>query len=552
VPENIFTFFKDNIDSYSLPECFTYPFYYQVHPLCQLAAKELQQHLETQTQWQHDFSLIGKMFGILLVKNQQGETGYIAGFSGKLANTNHLEHFVPPVFDMLAEDGFFIKGQDKLKQITAEIHELESRPNLEELQHNLANKKQIAKETIAAHRAMMIEARKLRKIKRNRAEQEQSQDAFVVVKDQLSKQSIQQKNALRDLTYFWKKQISKAEQQLAPLADEINLLKSQRKNTSTTLQKTLFSQYRFLNRQGEYKSLEAIFKETDQQTPPAAAGECAAPKLLQYAFNNDLEPLAMAEFWWGSSPKSAIRQHQNFYPACQSKCKPILNHMLAGIEMDENPLLNNPAKGKNLEIVYADDVMLVINKPAEFLSVPGKNIKDSVYLRIQQAYPSATGPLIVHRLDMSTSGLMVIALRKDAHKILQKQFIRRTVKKRYIAVLEGVLEGEQGTVELPLRVDLDDRPRQLVCYEYGKMAKTNWQVIERRNKRTKVYFEPITGRTHQLRVHSAHISGLNMPIVGDDLYGKKEQRLHLHAERLTLDHPVTNERMQFQVDAVFP
>lgn len=259
----------------------------------------------------------------------------------------------------------------------------------------------------------------------------------------------------------------------------------------------------------------------------------------------------MAEFWWGASPKSEIRKHQNFYPACQGKCQPILEHMLEGISMDDNPLLTNPAQGKSIDIIYQDEVMLVINKPAEFLSVPGKNIEDSVYLRIKQSFPKAMGPLIIHRLDMATSGLMVIALSKEAHKELQKQFIKRTVKKRYVALLAGLIKEDSGTIDLPLRVDLDDRPRQLVCYEHGRHARTEWQVIERKNNQTKVYFYPVTGRTHQLRVHSAHIKGLNTPIVGDDLYGNKNTRLHLHAETLELKHPMTKELMHFQINAQF-
>jgi len=225
--------------------------------------------------------------------------------------------------------------------------------------------------------------------------------------------------------------------------------------------------------------------------------------------------------------------------------------MLEGIKIDKNPLLTNPAAGKMIDIVYEDDVMLVINKPAEFLSVPGKSIEDSVYLRIKQSYPCATGSLIVHRLDMSTSGLMVIALSREAHKNIQKQFINRTVKKRYIALLDGLIKEDAGIINLPLRVDLDDRPRQLVCYEYGKPAKTRWQVLERKNGQTKVCFYPITGRTHQLRVHSAHIKGLNMPIVGDDLYGNKARRLHLHAESLEFNHPTTGKIMCFQIEAEF-
>ena len=320
---------------------------------------------------------------------------------------------------------------------------------------------------------------------------------------------------------------------------------------SSSLQRKIFNQYQFLNSNGKLKSLFDIFDNTPQKIPPTAAGECAAPRLLQYAFNHQMKPLAMAEFWWGASPKSEIRKHQNFYPACQGKCKPILSHMLEGIKMDENPLLNNPGDSKSYDIIFEDEVMLVINKPAGLLSVPGKNIEDSVYYRIKNTYPKATGPLIVHRLDMCTSGLLLIALTKEAHKNLQQQFTKRTVKKRYCALLDGILKEDQGIIDLPLRVDLDDRPRQLVCYEYGKSAKTQWQVIERKDGKTKVYFYPITGRTHQLRVHAAHSLGLNTPIIGDDLYGVSANRLYLHAETIEFTHPVSQALLSFKVDAEF-
>jgi len=259
----------------------------------------------------------------------------------------------------------------------------------------------------------------------------------------------------------------------------------------------------------------------------------------------------MAEFWWGASPTSAIRKHKNYYPACQSKCHPILGHMLQGLDVEDNPMLKNPALGKVLTTVYEDESFVVINKPAEFLSVPGKTISDSVYTRMLEKYPAATGPLIVHRLDMSTSGLMVIAKTKEIHKELQSQFINRTVKKRYVALLDGELQEEKGEISLPLRVDLDNRPRQVVCYEYGKKAHTIWKIIEKRKGQTLVHFYPVTGRTHQLRMHAAHTLGLNCPIVGDDLYGVKSNRLHLHAEYLQLKHPETGKMMKFRVKVEF-
>jgi len=556
--ENCFTRFKESIDTYDLPECFTFPFYYQPHPLCELAAKELQNYLETQKEWQHHFGISGdkettngKMFGVLLVKNQQDDIGYLAAFSGKLANGNHHAKFVPPVFDMLAEDGFFIQGQAEINQINQQIETLEKDPELLALETSLQTESESAIANIKAHREQMIESRKLRKAKRLVAQSELNTEDYLQLNNRLNNESIKDKSQLKELNVYWNERVQQSQVKLDRLTDIITALKNQRKVLSATLQQKLFDQYNFLNSNGTTSNLCDIFKKTQQFTPPAGAGECAAPKLLQYAFEWGMKPLAMAEFWWGASPKSAVRKHLNYYPACQGKCQPILGHMLEGVAMDENPLLTNPAAGKTIDTIYEDDVMLVINKPAEFLSVPGKSIDDSVFLRIKQSHPKATGPLIVHRLDMSTSGLMLIALSRDAHKNLQRQFIKRTVKKRYVALLNGVIHEDEGIIDLPLRVDLDDRPRQLICYEHGKPSKTLWKVVARDKGKTKIHFYPITGRTHQLRVHAAHIKGLNTPIIGDDLYGNSAERLHLHAEYLEVSHPVTHERMHFQVESEF-
>jgi len=556
--ENCFTPFKDSISSYTLPNHFTFPFYYQPHPLCLLAAKELQHHLQTQKDWTHNFGItgnkaaaIGKMFGVLLVQNKDNEIGYLAAFSGKLADKNHLPKFVPPVFDMLAEDGFYMQEQLKINQISDLISRLGKNPQIAVLERLLKSEVESSTLKINHHRAKMIEGRKIRKARRVAAEITLNTHDFLKLKDQLAKESIKHKNQLRDLNSHCNESIQKAEEKLIQFTAELSTLKSQRKQRSAALQQKLFEQYRFLNSQGTLKNLCDIFKQTAQLTPPAGAGECAAPKLLHYAFKSQMKPLAMAEFWWGDSPKSEIRQHLNFYPACHGKCQPILGHMLEGIKMDKNPLLTAAGKGSQIEIIYEDKYMLVINKPSELLSVPGKDIKDSVYQQIKLSYPLATGPLVVHRLDMATSGLMLIALSSEAHKKLQKQFIKRTIKKRYVALLDGLVKQDEGTIDLPLRVDLDDRPRQLVCYQHGKSAKTLWQVIERKNNQTKVYFYPITGRTHQLRVHSAHINGLYTPIVGDDLYGNRANRLHLHAESIEFTHPDTRELMKFQLDASF-
>jgi len=299
------------------------------------------------------------------------------------------------------------------------------------------------------------------------------------------------------------------------------------------------------------RDLNDIFSEHDTQIPPSGVGECAAPKLLQYAYQHGLKPLALAEFWWGASPKSSVRQHANYYPACQSKCFPILSHMLKGLEVDDNPLLDNPAVGKELAILYQDDHILVINKPHDFLSVPGTHIKDSVFTRLREKFPDVTGPLIVHRLDMATSGLMLIALTPRANKSLAKQFATRLIEKEYVALIEGNPAQDHGDISLPLRGDLEDRPRQLVCFEHGKKSDTTWQVIDRQGSHCKISLRPKTGRTHQLRVHCAHTLGLNMPIVGDTLYGKKADRLHLHARSISFSHPISHQMMSFTTPEAF-
>ncbi len=559
VNNNCFISFQASTAAYALPQRFTFPFYYEPHPLAVLAVKELQQYLQTQTVWTHNFGLeagkeegaAGKMFGVLVVQNQEKELGYLVAFSGRLAGGNRHSKFVPPVFDILTKDGFFNKEEAVINQINREIEVLEADATFLEYQALLVQEQTLANEQRLAQKQKMKAAKQARKMRREKAIVELSPPLYEILKETLQQESIASKVYLKKLSEYWKTRLAETTTKLASYTQKINSLKEARKVKSGALQKKLFDQYTFLNQAGETKSLWDIFQSTVQKTPPAGGGDCAAPKLLQYAFRHQLQPITMAEFWWGAAPKSKVRKHQHFYPACRGKCEPILAHMLKGIPIDENPMLLNPAIGKVLTTVYEDDHLLVINKPAEFLSVPGKSIKDSVLLRIQQKFPDATGPLLVHRLDMATSGLLLVAKTKEVHKYLQYQFINRTIKKRYVALLKGQVQGEEGMIDLPLRVDLDNRPCQLVCYQYGKPAKTKWKVIERLAKHTKVHFYPITGRTHQLRVHAAHSLGLNTAIVGDDLYGTKASRLHLHAERLTFKHPFKKKMMTVKVEADF-
>lgn len=557
-PDVAFRRFQSDIQSINKPQKFTFPFYYEPHPLSVIACKELQRELEKNDLLHPLFNsgypqslAAGKMFGVLIVENQAGELGYLCAFSGKLGPYTHLEGFVPPVYDLWNKDSFFTKEEAVLNGINAQIEKLQQDGMYQNAKEVLQQQLASEKKAIANKKLSLKQLKSERKALREERESQLNPIEFEAFNEDLIKQSLRDKHELRVLTTYWQEQIEATQQIIRDFDTQINHLKEERKQKSNALQRQLFQQYRFLNYNKEEQDLLDIFEKTALQQPPAAAGDCAAPKLLQYAYLNDLKPLAMAEFWWGESPKSEIRKHQHYYPACRGKCEPILGHMLQGLEVEDNPLLVNPELQRPIEIIYEDEDFAVVNKPEEFLSVPGIYIQDSVYERMKLRYPKATGPIIVHRLDMATSGILIIAKNKEAHKALQSQFIKKTVTKRYVALLDGLVEGDEGFIDLPLRVDLEDRPRQMVCFEHGKTAKTKWEVIERKDGKTKVYFYPITGRTHQLRMHASHPLGLNTSIVGDDLYGTKSTRLYLHAEQIEFKHPRTHETVRFQVKESF-
>ena len=553
-----FQYFKTDISGIQLPEKFTFPFYYEPHSLAKIATEEIQEYLESQTDFKHNFGLdttktdlpIGKMFGVLIVQNQKNKVGYLAAFSGKLADKSLPEKFVPPVFNMRTEGSFYIKGELEIDKINAQLTLLKSNEHYLDLKKSFKKLTQAIAEDLENQRKKMKLSKSDRKLRKKKSISVLSELEVKNLTKKLMQESYNDQFFYKELLEYYETKSKKEGKEVVVFENKIALLKKERKEKSNYLQQTLFSKYAFLNPQKELKNLLDVFNDPAIK-PPAGSGECSAPKLLQYAFTNDLKPISMAEFWWGISPNSAVRKHKNYYPACQSRCKPILTHMLQGLKLDPNLLLENLSEKQELKIIYEDDVLIVVNKPAEFLSVPGKEITDSVYSRIKEKYPTATGPLIVHRLDMSTSGILLLTKTKEANKVLQSQFINRTVKKRYVALLDGNLSENSGKIKLPLRVDLDDRPKQLVDFVHGKNAETDWEIIRREHGKTRVYFYPITGRTHQLRVHAAHKNGLNTPIFGDDLYGKKTNRLHLHAEFIEFSHPSTNEKISFTVDAEF-
>lgn len=535
--------FGRSVSHIPLPEQFTYPFHYTPHPLSVIAAEEVQAYLLSRKDWENDLEL-GKMFGVLIVQTETGELGFLAAFSGILAGKNLHSYFVPPIYDLQQPQGFFRIEEDRISAINARIKQLQADKEYTDCKNNLT-------ETIRQAEQSVNEAKEQLKASQKDRESKRQTNPGEVELANMIRESQFQKAELKRLKQQWNDRIEALQSKVKAFESVIEKLKTERKNRSATLQQQLFEQFRILNAQEEIRDLYDIFSETEQKVPPAGAGECAAPKLLQYAYQHHLKPIAMAEFWWGNSPKTEIRRHGYYYPACKGKCEPILKHMLQGLDVETNPLSKNIHSDTELEILLEDEYLLVINKPAGMLSVPGKMDLDSVYQRLAARYPDATGPMIVHRLDMATSGLLLVAKTKTVHQNLQAQFKNRTVKKRYIALLDGSVLSDEGTIDLPLYPDPTDRPRQIVNKEYGKPALTNYRVLERKPDHTRIAFYPLTGRTHQLRVHAAHPEGLNTPIIGDELYGKKADRLYLHAESLEFKHPVTGEIVYVEKKAEF-
>ena len=605
-------FFKKPVSYLALPEKFTYPFHYTPHPLCVLAAEEVKAYIASRKEWQEELAS-GKMFGVLIVQtdnritnNEENQIGYLAAFSGNLGGKNLHPYFVPPVYDLLQPEGFFKIEEEQISAINIRIRELENSGSYLNSKEKWKIETEQAKAVLNQAKAELKMAKEAREIRRQSSPELSEEEQASLIRE-----SQYQKAEYKRLEKEWKKRLEELETEVRHFDIEIERLKTERKERSAALQRKLFEQFRMLNAQGEVKDLYTIFEQTVQKVPPAGAGECALPKLLQYAYLHQLKPLAMAEFWWGDSPKNEIRHHGYYYPSCKGKCEPILQHMLQGLEVDENPLLNPVHEEEELEIVFEDEWLLVVNKPVGMLSVPGKaEDRDSVYHRLKKKYPEATGPMIVHRLDMATSGLLLVAKTKEVHQDLQAQFANRSIKKRYMAVLDGAIikteketkpiaekailiaketvstkktakaerTGNTGRIELPLCLNPLDRPRQMVSSEHGKEAITEYQIIseseritsESENtfnesnridesersinesrKYTRIIFYPLTGRTHQLRVHAAHPEGLGCPILGDELYGKKADRLYLHAEYIEFRHPIYGDILCIQKEADF-
>lgn len=535
--------FPQPVDPATLPARFTCPFCYTPHPLCIAAASCVQEYLATCRAWSDELAA-GKMFGVLVVRHPEGGVGFLAAFSGNLAGSNRHPYFVPPVYDMLRPGDFFRQEEAAISALNGRVARLERDPQLCEARAELERLTRQAACALDEARTAALRA----KAERDRQRAEHPDAALLAA---LVRQSQHEKAELRRLRQRWNERLAAARARVGALSEEVVRLKDERHRRSAELQHRLFARFRMLNARGEVRDLNELFADTPQRVPPAGAGECAAPKLLQYAYVSGLRPVAMAEFWWGASPRGEVRRHGCYYPACRGKCGPILRHMLQGLDVDPNPLERPAAACGEPRVLWEDASLAVVCKPAGMLSVPGLGGGTSLLAWLRDRYPHATGPLLVHRLDMATSGLLLCAKTLDAYRRLQAQFCNRTVRKRYVALLDGAVAADEGVVELPMRADWEDRPRQRVCFEHGAPARTEYRVLSREGGVTRVALHPVTGRTHQLRVHASHPSGLDAPIVGDTLYGRGGNRLFLHAESLTFRHPFTGEELHFEFPADF-
>ena len=551
---------------------------YEPHPLCIQACREVQEMLARREDWQEEIAC-GKMFGVLIVENVKPDAddpkrgyqtadseapkwGYLAAYSGQIGGRSDWEDFVPAVFDYLQPDGYFKTHEAEISHINLSISHLEKDERMKETRTLIRQLQEERKRTIAAYQEKMKEAKAKRDSRREAGNLSEAEEAEMIRESQFMKAELRRlKKSLSEKTAL--------ETEFEDYQENILRLKQLRKQLSDALQQWLFSQFRMLNQEGESKDLLEIFRDEAlkeypqaaiatsriaalKMVPPAGSGECCEPKLLQYAYQHGYKPLQMAMFWWGESPKEEIRHHLQFYPACNGKCKPILRWMLPASTFE--PAAVNPSIYNKVETLYEDREIAVIHKPEGLLSVPGKDTSQpSVYALMRRKFPEATSPLIVHRLDMATSGVMIIAKTEFAYHRLQRAFLNHQIQKKYIAIISGKDVPKKGIISLPLLPDYLNRPRQMVNHEQGKEAITEYEILERIDgSHLRIALYPKTGRTHQLRVHCAHQEGLNAPILGDPLYGnEKAARLHLHAEEITFEHPLTGKKITIKRKADF-
>ena len=542
------------------PQEFTDPFRYMPHPLVKVAAEKTIKKIDEDHMLADAFAE-GKMLGVLvckvsdrskraehlpssllceLLRSETAGIVYIAGFSGNVGGRSIIEGFVPPIYDLTDPNGYFKKEEARISGINRKIDEINCSEGFTHL------KTQLAEYEAARDKETAEWAEKMQQSKQERAERRAaSNDATELAA--ITKESQFEKAEFRRMKIGWAEKIALIQNQLDETRKEITELKRIRAEMSDRLQDWIFRQYIVHNAAGEEISIADLFA-SQGLVPPGGTGECAAPKLLEYAYRHGLKPLAMGEFWYGKSPDTAVRTHGHFYPSCTSKCGPLLGFMTKGlnIQKEVQSAVLSPA------IIHEDEHLIVVEKPSSMPSVPGLDGR----LSLQEWLSSRYGEIhAVHRLDMDTSGVMIFAKTQNAAVDLRHQFEEHTVRKTYLARLSAcqnpLSEGDKGIIELPLSADYDERPRQKVDSKQGKPATTEYEITSvNEDGTTDIIFHPITGRTHQLRVHSAHTLGLGCPIVGDMLYGGDTgKRLHLHAYEIKFRHPSDGKSVCFTGDS---
>lgn len=520
------------------------PFEYNPEEECREAFRLLVKKIETLKRSENPDDInfrreleAGKMLGVLIAQDLSGEKQTLYAFSGQLGNGGfHFPGFVGPVFDYLQPDGYFKTKERDISRQNKDISRFEDdqyNPIKEDYERQLLRNNQIIED--------FKEKCRLSKIKRDSL-----RAAGNANEAELIRQSQFEKAELHRLKKRMAAELHQFEVALKMAQNQLDAMKDKRRMDSEALQQWLFSNFQFLNARSESKSLLEIFADTPMKTPPSGAGECCGPKLLQAAYQRGWKPLSIAEFWYGKPKGGELRIHGEHYQACRGKCLPILTWMLQGLEV-EPPLGKEYDKHHNFlpEIVYENEWFCVVNKPSGMLSVPGKNNAISVQRWLEEKYGVEREVKVAHRLDQDTSGLIIAPFGEGSFKIMQQLFAERKVRKTYIADLEGDYKAlgiaRSGQISLPLSPDWLDRPRQRVDFEGGKEAVTDYEFIDVKDGHSRILFHPHTGRTHQLRIHSASEYGLGMPILGDPLYGKNAgrdaDRLHLHAHKIEFTFP---------------
>ncbi len=536
----------------SLPFRFPSPFdALGPHPLARLAAEQLQAELRSGPL----FSLLekpdaGKMFGVLVVEAPDGQLQSLRAFSGMLGGRWEWEGFVPPLFEPAEREAVEVPGEAAVKELLARSAQLDAEPE-----------PTLAGAALEAAKMRQGEGRRLlaEQHRSNRQERERQRQTLTHFEESARRAPLHalEQESRRDKAERRRFDADAATEQAAlqralwTAERRKAALERLRRFVCRRLMQQIHDTYRIHSARGERQTLRSLYSGE----PPSGAADCAAPKLLGAAQSSGSRPLAMAEFWWGATPVSGGRVSGAYYPACRNKCGPLLPFMLEGLEVEAPAVFMPPRlSGDFLETVFEDRWLVGVNKPCGLLSVPGKHrdLKDSVLERLQHRFRHSAQLQLVHRLDLDTSGLLVAAKDPETYRALQRQFAARQVEKRYIAWVEGNVSGDEGAIEWPMRVDLEDRPRQIYDPVHGRNAITRWKVLERKPGRTRLALFPLTGRTHQLRVHCAHPRGLGSPIIGDRLYGKGDPvRLLLHAEALAFLHPHTGERISLEAPAPF-